>query len=83
MDQRAAFASLMGFIENSARAGRRAVLVITGKGPAGEGGGILRRNVPTWLAASTLGGRILTIQSAHPRHGGEGAFYVLLRRRRP
>jgi len=82
MDQRAAFASLTGFIEISARAGRRSLLVITGKGAAGEGGGILRRNVPAWLAASPFGGRILTIQSAHPRHGGEGAFYVLLRRKR-
>ena len=52
----------------------------TGKGAIGEG--ILRRNVPGWLAASPLGGRILTIQPAHSRHGGDGAFYVLLRRKR-
>jgi DNA-nicking Smr family endonuclease len=83
MDQRAAFAALMGFIETSSRAGRRAVLVITGKGAIGEGGGILRRNVPGWLSASPLGGRILTIQPAHSRHGGDGAFYILLRRKRP
>ena len=80
MDQRAAFAALIGFIETSGRAGRRAILVITGKGAIGEG--ILRRNVPGWLAASPLGGRILTIQPAHSRHGGDGAFYVLLRRKR-
>ena len=81
MDQRAAFAALMGFIETSSRAGRRAVLVITGKGAIGEG--VLRRSVPGWLSASPLGGRILTIQPAHTRHGGDGAFYVLLRRKRP
>ncbi|MDB5396322.1 MAG: mismatch repair protein MutS [Rhodospirillales bacterium] len=83
LDQRAAFASLMGFIETSSRAGRRAVLVITGKGSVSDGGGILRRNVPGWLTASPLGGRILTIQQAHTRHGGDGALYVLLRRKRP
>jgi DNA-nicking Smr family endonuclease len=82
MDQRAAFATLLGFVETSSRAGRRALLIITGKGPVSEGGGVLRRNVPGWLMASPLAVRILAIEPAHPRHGGEGAFYVLLRRRR-
>jgi DNA-nicking Smr family endonuclease len=82
MDQRAAFATLLGFVETSSRAGRRALLVITGKGPASKGGGVLRRNVPGWLMASPLAARILAIEPAHLRHGGEGAFYVLLRRRR-
>jgi DNA-nicking Smr family endonuclease len=82
MDQRAAFATLLGFVETSSRAGRRALLVITGKGPAAQGGGVLRRNVPGWLMASPLASRILAIEPAHLRHGGEGAFYVLLRRRR-
>jgi DNA-nicking Smr family endonuclease len=83
MDQRAAFAALMGFIETSSRGGRRALLIITGKGAVSEGGGVLRRNAPNWLMASPLAGRILAIQPAHTRHGGAGAFYVLLRRRRP
>ena len=82
MDQRAAFATLLGFVETSSRAGRRALLVITGKGPVSQGGGVLRRNVPGWLMASPLAPRILAIEPAHLRHGGEGAFYVLLRRRR-
>jgi len=82
MDQRAAFAALMGFVDHSARAGRRALLVITGKGSAGEGGGVLKRNVPAWLRASPLAGRILAIAPAHRMHGGDGAVYVLLRRRR-
>jgi DNA-nicking Smr family endonuclease len=82
MDQRAAFATLLGFVETSSRAGRRALLVITGKGPVSQGGGVLRRNVPGWLMASPLASRILAIEPAHLRHGGEGAFYVLLRSRR-
>src|SRR5271167_4379427 len=72
MDQRAAFASLMGFVETSSRAGRRGLLIITGKGAPREGGGVLRRNAPNWLMASPLAGRILAIQPAHTRHGGEG-----------
>ncbi len=80
MDQRAAFAALMGFIDTSARAGRRALLVITGKGSVSQGGGVLRRNVPVWLHASPLAGRILAIAPAHRTHGGDGALYVLLRR---
>jgi DNA-nicking Smr family endonuclease len=58
------------------------LLVITGKGSAGEGAGVLRRNAPAWLMASPRSGRILTTEPAHPRHGGDGAFYVLLRRKR-
>jgi DNA-nicking Smr family endonuclease len=82
MDQRAAFAALLGFVDTSSRGGKRALLVITGKGALADGGGVLRRNAPNWLMASPLAGRILTIQPAHIRHGGDGAFYVLLRRKR-
>ena len=82
MTQAEAFGALLGFVESSARAGRRALLVITGKGGIGQGGGVLRRGVPNWLAASPLALRILTVTPAHIRHGGEGAYYVLLRRER-
>jgi DNA-nicking Smr family endonuclease len=80
LTQAEAFAVLIGFVESSARGGRRAILVITGKGGIGEGGGVLRRNVPGWLLASPVARRILTIVPAHRRHGGDGALYVLLRR---
>jgi len=82
MDQRAAYAALMGFVETASRAGKRSLLVITGKGALADGGGVLRRNAPNWLKASPLAGRILTIQPAHIRHGGGGAFYVMLRRKK-
>lgn len=80
MDQRAAFGALMGFVDMSLKNGRRTLLVITGKGPAG--GGVLRRGAPEWLRSSPFGPRILAISSAHARHGGDGAFYVMLRRNR-
>jgi DNA-nicking Smr family endonuclease len=82
MDQRQAFTALMGFIDTSLRAGRRAILIITGKGAGGQGGGVLRRNAPAWLTSSPFAARILTIVPAHARHGGDGAFYVVLRRSR-
>ena len=81
MTQAEAFPALLGFLLRSAEAGRRTVLVITGKGPGGQGG-VLRRSAPGWLMASPQVRRILTIVPAHVRHGGDGAFYVMLRRDR-
>ena len=34
-----------------------------------------------WLAAGPHASRIAAIRPAHPRHGGAGAVYVILRRR--
>jgi len=56
------------------------LLVITGKGRGGEGA--LRRLVPHWLAGGEHGSRVLRATAARPQHGGEGALYVLLRRKR-
>jgi DNA-nicking Smr family endonuclease len=88
--QAAAHEALKGFILGSVRAERRCVLVVTGKGqehgaPAAMGGeapGVLKRNLPRWLAEPPLADKVLALRPATPQHGGEGAFYVLLRRRR-
>ena len=74
--------ALIGFITDAAAAGRRCVLVITGKGALSEGGGVLRRQVPHWLNQPPCRGHVLAIAEARPEHGGAGALYVLLRRRR-
>ena len=81
--------ALIGFILQSHAAGRRLVLVITGKG-AGPGAtgpipyqrGILRRQVPTWLQQAPIGPLILETRAAARNHGGDGALYVYLRRGR-
>ncbi|HJS32451.1 MAG TPA: Smr/MutS family protein [Alphaproteobacteria bacterium] len=70
------------FVREAWEAERRMLLVITGKGAAAEGGGVLRRNLPRWLAQGANAARVLKIAPAQPRHGGGGAYYVLLRRRR-
>ncbi len=75
-----AFAALESFVHTSASAGRRCLLVVTGKGREGEGA--LKRELPHWLARPELRPVVLTHASAQSRHGGTGAVYVLLRRRR-
>jgi DNA-nicking Smr family endonuclease len=68
------------FLGEAVGHGHRVVLVITGKGRGG--GGVLREALPGWLRASPLGQSIVGIYQAHRKHGGEGAFYVYLKRRR-
>lgn len=88
MTSERAHAALTAFILSAAAQEMRLVLVITGKGKADDSAhqprrhGILRHSLPHWLAAPPLIGLILEIAPAHQRHGGAGAFYVYLRRRR-
>lgn len=67
--------------------GARLVLLITGKPPRPESErpharGAIRAAVGDWLAASRHSGRIAAVRSAHVRHGGAGALYIVLRRQR-
>jgi DNA-nicking Smr family endonuclease len=80
LTQDAARAALNGFVRRSVDDGWRAVLVITGKGVSGDG--VLRRHVPEWLAAPPIREHIAGVSEAHRRHGGEGALYVALKRKR-
>jgi DNA-nicking Smr family endonuclease len=83
MTQSEAYAALGGFLASAHSAGRRCVLVITGKGYRSDGAvGVLRTNVPHWLNQPVNRARILAFSHAAPADGGEGALYVLLRRRR-
>jgi DNA-nicking Smr family endonuclease len=67
--------------------GARVVLLITGKPrPAevadrGERRGAIRAKILDWLAAGPHGSSIAAIRPAHRRHGGEGALYLILRKR--
>lgn len=83
--------ALHAFIHRAYRAGKRCLLVITGKGGVkltGAGGGeertrgILRQAVPRWLNEPDLRRYILAFDHARPQDGGEGALYVLLKRDR-
>jgi DNA-nicking Smr family endonuclease len=74
--------ALTGFLARAADRGQRCILVITGKGTFSEGPGILKQEVPRWLNMPPLSGRVVAVTEAQPRHGGSGAFYVLLKRKR-
>jgi DNA-nicking Smr family endonuclease len=70
-------------LERAISAGERVVLLVTGHAPRGEPPverGKIRAAVHDWLAASRHAGRIAAVRSAHPRHGGGGSLYVVLRR---
>ncbi|QIR83795.1 Smr/MutS family protein [Paracoccus sp. AK26] len=76
---------LIRFILSCHDNGHRLVLVITGKGKGDHGPlptrpGALRHQVPHWLHMPPLSGIVQQVTPAHYRHGGEGAYYVYLRR---
>ena len=77
------------FLGDAMAQGHRLVLVITGKGGRrdeddawGRGRGVLKDQLPGWLRASHLRHHIVGIYEASARHGGGGAYYVYLKRRR-
>ncbi len=80
LTQTKAHRALNAFLEGARDAGRRSVLVITGKGSRGEG--VLRDQVPNWLNAEPNRRMIRAFSHAAPKDGGQGALYVLLKRRK-
>jgi DNA-nicking Smr family endonuclease len=76
MTQDRAYRALIGFLVKAQRDDKRVALVITGKG------GVLRGMLPLWLGQADLRPLVSGLSEAHARHGGSGAFYVSLRRRR-
>ena len=80
--QAEAHRELDAFLAGAQAAGKRCVLIITGKGTTKETGGVLRAQVPSWLNQPPNRDRILAFDHAQPKDGGLGALYVLLRRRR-
>jgi DNA-nicking Smr family endonuclease len=83
---------LTGFLTRCYMNGCRTVLVITGKGRterdpyyepfdlfANPDRGVLKSNVPRWLAEPELRAMVASYTSAAQKHGGEGALYVQLR----
>lgn len=76
-------------LDRAAQDGARLILLVTGRPPRPDqtGGdrprrGAIRAAIGDWLAGSRHSGRIAAVRNAHPRHGGAGALYVVLRRTR-
>lgn len=83
-----AYSRLMHGLAQARAMGARVVLIVTGKPrPAeaadrGQVRGAIRAKIADWLAASDHASDIAAVRSAHRRHGGQGALYVVLKRRR-
>jgi DNA-nicking Smr family endonuclease len=86
MTQSEAHAALFQFLRRAQTDGMRIALVVTGKGTMARDGaserGVLRRQVPLWLALPEFRPLIVGFDEAHVSHGGQGALYVRLRRAR-
>ena len=80
---------LKSFLLNAHARGDRVILVITGKGLRSgfdefnrPNRGVIREGLPQWVKDKTLAPMIVQITPAHRQHGGDGAFYLYLRRKR-
>lgn len=98
LNQAEAHQRLRSSLPNLRFQGVRCLLVVTGKGSATtlarhtlhgnaishtpERRGILRDSLPRWLSEAEFRPHVAAVRPAHPRHGGGGAFYVWLRRRK-
>jgi DNA-nicking Smr family endonuclease len=79
-----AYRTLDAGLEQAVRRGARVLLLVTGKPrDPGSGRGAIRAAVGDWLAASRHSADISAVRGAHPRHGGTGALYIILKRPRP
>lgn len=85
---------LLRYLEKAQKNNKRVVLVITGKGgPKNKSieeiryndfessRGVLRREVPMWLSGGTMRHMIISFQEARQEDGGNGALYVVLKRK--
>jgi DNA-nicking Smr family endonuclease len=83
-----AYVRLMHGMAQARAMGARVVLVVTGKprpteaADRGTARGAIRAKIIDWLGASEHAGSIAAIRGAHKRHGGQGALYVVLKKRR-
>lgn len=81
-----AYRLLDSSLEHAIRAQARVVLLITGKPPRADSRGerpmrgAIRAAVGDWLGASRHAAHIAAVRNAHPRHGGSGALYIILKR---
>ncbi|MQB23042.1 DNA mismatch repair protein MutS [Agrobacterium tumefaciens] len=82
MFQSEAHAVLLDFLVRAHERGLRHVLVITGKGRSMGSDGALKRAVPMWFSKPEYRHLISSYEDASMNHGGDGALYVRLSRRR-
>ncbi|MBI4765491.1 MAG: Smr/MutS family protein [Deltaproteobacteria bacterium] len=69
------------FLHEALMSGKRAVLIIHGRGISSPGEPVLKNKVSEWLTRSHWRKRVIVFTSAQSYDGGAGATYVLLRHR--
>jgi DNA-nicking Smr family endonuclease len=69
------------FIKDSIATGKRAVLIVHGRGLSSPDRPVLKTKVVEWLTRGPLRKWVIAFSSARSCDGGTGATYVLLRRR--
>ena len=79
-----AYVRLDGALEQAVAQNLKVILLVTGKPRAhdrasGEGRGAIAAVVRDWLAASRHARYISAVRNAHPKHGGAGALYIVLK----
>jgi DNA-nicking Smr family endonuclease len=79
-----AYARLDGALEQAISEKLKVILLVTGKPrthdrASGEGRGAIAAVIRDWLAASRHASHISAVRNAHPRHGGPGALYIVLK----
>lgn len=80
-----AYDRLDGALEQARAQKLRVILLVTGRQrqydrASGEGRGGIRAVMSDWLSASRHSEYIASVRNAHPRHGGAGALYIILRK---
>lgn len=84
--QATAFSAFKNFLYHSSVHGRKRLLVITGKGAISAPvratrRGVLREKLKDWVREPELAPIIARVAQASPRHGGAGAYYIILKSR--
>nr|WP_068865763.1 Smr/MutS family protein [Erythrobacter dokdonensis] len=83
----AAYDRIMAGLDQARAMDARVVLIIAGRerpvDPADRSStrGAIRAKLLDWLAASRHASTIAAVRRAHVRHGGDGALYLILKRR--
>jgi DNA-nicking Smr family endonuclease len=69
------------FLNGAVKSGKRAVLIIHGRGLSSPGEPVLKNNVREWLTRGHWRKWVIAFSSAQSYDGGAGATYILLRHR--
>jgi DNA-nicking Smr family endonuclease len=83
MTQNEAHRALLRFVARCQAQGTKFALIVTGKGAPDtlfDARGVLRRQVPLWLASGEFRAYVVGFDIAGRLHGGDGALYLRIRR---